>query len=99
MLLYLFYQVNYSYSYIRCRACPQVRDTVSYLNGVLRERRRVLVEGANACLLDIDFGTYPHVTSSNASVGGALTGLGIPPQVCLLPRCSLRSSPSTADFL
>jgi len=38
------------------------------------------VEGANACLLDVDFGTYPYVTSSNTSVGGVCTGLGIPPQ-------------------
>lgn len=39
-----------------------------------------MVEGANACLLDIDFGTYPYVTSSNTSVGGLCTGLGIAPQ-------------------
>lgn len=38
------------------------------------------MEGANAAMLDIDFGTYPYVTSSNCSIGGVLTGLGIPPQ-------------------
>lgn len=37
-----------------------------------------MVEGANALMLDIDFGTYPYVTSSSCSVGGASTGLGIP---------------------
>jgi adenylosuccinate synthase len=38
-----------------------------------------MVEGANATMLDLDFGTYPYVTSSNCSIGGASTGLGIPP--------------------
>ena len=42
--------------------------------------QRVLVEGANAAMLDIDFGTYPYVTSSNCSIGGVCTGLGIPPK-------------------
>ncbi|KAJ6657033.1 hypothetical protein lerEdw1_003034 [Lerista edwardsae] len=41
--------------------------------------KKILVEGANAALLDIDFGTYPFVTSSNCTVGGVCTGLGIPP--------------------
>lgn len=39
----------------------------------------MLVEGANAAMLDIDFGTYPYVTSSNCSIGGVCTGLGLPP--------------------
>ena len=42
--------------------------------------KKVLVEGANAAMLDIDFGTYPYVTSSNCSIGGVCTGLGIPPK-------------------
>uniref|UniRef100_A0A8C2XHQ1 Adenylosuccinate synthetase n=1 Tax=Cyclopterus lumpus TaxID=8103 RepID=A0A8C2XHQ1_CYCLU len=42
--------------------------------------KKILVEGANAALLDIDFGTYPFVTSSNCTVGGVCTGLGMPPQ-------------------
>lgn len=41
----------------------------------------MLVEGANALMLDIDFGTYPFVTSSSTSVGGVCTGLGIPPKL------------------
>ena len=48
-----------------------------------RERcagRRVLFEGAQGTLLDIDHGTYPYVTSSNASIGGVCTGLGVPPR-------------------
>lgn len=55
-------------------------DTSKYVNNALNEDKRVLFEGANATMLDIDFGTYPFVTSSNTGVGGVCTGLGIPPQ-------------------
>lgn len=41
----------------------------------------MLVEGANALMLDIDYGTYPYVTSSSTSIGGVCTGLGIPPKL------------------
>ncbi|CAH1110952.1 unnamed protein product [Psylliodes chrysocephalus] len=61
------------------RIRPLVRDTVSYLDKSIRTGKKVLVEGANAAMLDIDFGTYPYVTSSNCSVGGVCTGLGISP--------------------
>ncbi|KAI3387643.1 hypothetical protein SNEBB_008359 [Seison nebaliae] len=44
------------------------------------KKESIIVEGANACMLDIDFGTYPFVTSSNCTVGGVCTGMGIPPQ-------------------
>ena len=44
------------------------------------QAKKVLIEGANAVLLDIDFGTYPYCTSSNTTIGGCLTGLGIPPR-------------------
>jgi len=59
---------------------PMVADTVFYLRSMLRGNKRVLVEGANAAMLDIDFGTYPYVTSSNCSIGGVCTGLGLPPK-------------------
>lgn len=49
------------------------------MHTALTSNRRVLVEGANALMLDIDFGTYPFVTSSSTSIGGVCTGLGIPP--------------------
>ena len=49
------------------------------MNQSLISNKRILVEGANAAMLDIDFGTYPYVTSSNCTVGGVCTGLGIPP--------------------
>ncbi|KAF7251503.1 Adenylosuccinate synthetase isozyme 1, partial [Varanus komodoensis] len=60
---------------------PMVRDGVYFMYEALHgPPKKILVEGANAALLDIDFGTYPFVTSSNCTVGGVCTGLGIPPQ-------------------
>ncbi|XP_037551196.1 adenylosuccinate synthetase isozyme 1 [Nematolebias whitei] len=62
------------------RLRPMVRDGVYYMYESLHgPPKKILVEGANAALLDIDFGTYPFVTSSNCTVGGVCTGLGIPP--------------------
>lgn len=77
---------------------PMVVETVSFLHNALKAGKKIMVEGANAAMLDIDFGkiyytlnksknikywiitgTYPFVTSSNCSVGGVCTGLGIPP--------------------
>ncbi len=58
---------------------PWVKDTVTLLNHALRDGKSILAEGANACLLDIDFGTYPYVTSSSTTVGGVATGLGLAP--------------------
>jgi len=54
-------------------------DSATYLNTAINQGKRVLAEGANAIMLDIDHGTYPYVTSSNTSVGGVSTGMGIPP--------------------
>jgi len=62
------------------RVRPLVIETVSFLHNRLAGGDKVLVEGANAAMLDIDFGTYPYVTSSNCSIGGVCTGLGIPPR-------------------
>jgi adenylosuccinate synthase len=56
-----------------------ITDTSYYLNTALAEGKVVLAEGAQGALLDIDHGTYPYVTSSNPTSGGACTGLGIPP--------------------
>src|SRR5512140_1704323 len=56
-----------------------VSDTSLFLNNALAENKRILAEGAQGALLDIDHGTYPFVTSSNPTSGGACTGLGIPP--------------------
>lgn len=48
-------------------------DSVVYINKAINAGKKVLVEGANASMLDIDFGTYPYVTSSSPSIGGACT--------------------------
>ncbi len=58
---------------------PYVTDTVYYLNQSIKDKKRILAEGAQGALLDIDHGTYPFVTSSSPTSGGACTGLGIPP--------------------
>ena len=54
-------------------------DSVYEINQALKEGKKVLVEGANAPMLDVDFGTYPFVTPSSASIGGICTGLGVSP--------------------
>ena len=63
------------------RLRPYVVDSVVYMHKAIATGKRVLVEGANALMLDLDFGTYPFVTSSSTSVGGVCTGLGIPPKM------------------
>ncbi|ETW86361.1 hypothetical protein HETIRDRAFT_380696 [Heterobasidion irregulare TC 32-1] len=62
------------------RLRPYVVDSVVYVHAALAAGKRVLVEGANALMLDLDFGTYPFVTSSSTTIGGVCTGLGIPPK-------------------
>lgn len=57
----------------------QLVDTEHLVNGLLKKDKKVLAEGAQGSLLDIDFGTYPFVTSSNTLSAGACTGLGIAP--------------------
>jgi adenylosuccinate synthase len=61
------------------RLQPLVRDTSLFLHNEIRAGKRVLFEGAQGTLLDIDHGTYPFVTSSNSTAGGAATGLGVGP--------------------
>lgn len=59
---------------------PFVVDSLVFIHDAIKLNKRILVEGANALMLDIDFGTYPYVTSSNTNIGGVITGLGIPPR-------------------
>lgn len=54
-------------------------DSEEYLNNAMKEGKTILAEGAQGSLLDVDFGTYPFVTSSNTTAAGACTGLGIAP--------------------
>jgi len=58
---------------------PFVANTVVWLHQAMAERRRLLFEGAQGTYLDLDHGTYPFVTSSNTTAGGACTGSGVPP--------------------
>ncbi len=58
---------------------PYIKDTTTYLNQAIADGKSILAEGAQGAMLDVDHGTYPFVTSSNPTVGGACTGLGIPP--------------------
>lgn len=59
------------------RLAPYIAETTLMLNDAMADGRKVLFEGAQATMLDIDFGTYPFVTSSNCSAGGSITGVGV----------------------
>ena len=61
------------------RLRPMIIDTACYLKQEMDSGRSVLFEGAQGTMLDVDHGTYPYVTSSSATAGGACTGLGVPP--------------------
>lgn len=62
------------------RVKPFISDTATFINDSLAHGKRLLLEGAQGSLLDVDHGTYPFVTSSNATAGGAATGTGISPR-------------------
>jgi len=59
---------------------PYIANTHHILHRALQQGKRILLEGAQGVMLDLDFGTYPYVTSSHPSVGGACIGLGLPPR-------------------
>jgi adenylosuccinate synthase len=63
------------------RLAPFVIDTATMLNKAVRAGKAVLLEGAQGTMLDLDFGTYPFVTSSSATAGGAATGTGLAPKL------------------
>jgi adenylosuccinate synthase len=62
------------------RLRPMIRDVSALLTDAMQAGQSILFEGAQGTLLDIDHGTYPYVTSSNATIGGVCTGLGVPPR-------------------
>ena len=72
-------QIGEQYREIVDRIRPMVCDTARLLNDAMRAGKRVLFEGAQGSMLDVDHGTYPFVTSSSATAGGACTGAGVPP--------------------
>ena len=67
------------YAAIADRIAPFVADTALLLNRAIRDGKSVMFEGAQGTMLDIDHGTYPFVTSSSATSGGASIGTGVPP--------------------
>jgi adenylosuccinate synthase len=74
-----FREVNESYLKAGENLRPFVSNTVVYLHRALERGKEILFEGAQGTFLDIDHGTYPYVTSSNTTAGGACTGTGVPP--------------------
>jgi adenylosuccinate synthase len=72
-------EVNDRYLEAGRKLRPFVTNTVVYLHRALQREKKILFEGAQGTFLDIDHGTYPFVTSSNTTAGGACTGSGVPP--------------------
>ncbi len=74
------HQIYLEYLQYGRQLAPYTTDTRRLLHRALQQGQNILLEGAQGVMLDLDFGTYPYVTSSSAAVGGACTGLGIPPR-------------------
>lgn len=74
-----FKKVHDQYSAAAAQLRPFIVASVPLLHKWIREGRDILFEGAQGTFLDIDYGTYPYVTSSNTTAGGACTGTGLPP--------------------
>jgi adenylosuccinate synthase len=74
-----FEEIKAEYRKMAARIAPLVCDTARLVNDAIKSGKKVLFEGAQGTMLDIDHGTYPFVTSSSAAAGGACTGLGVPP--------------------
>jgi adenylosuccinate synthase len=74
-----FREVEKAYLEAGRKLAPYITNTVVWLHSQLEKQKRILFEGAQGTFLDIDFGTYPFVTSSNTTAGGACTGTGVPP--------------------
>jgi adenylosuccinate synthase len=74
-----FRDVNEAYLAAGEKLRPYIINTVVYLHRAMDKGKQILFEGAQGTFLDIDHGTYPYVTSSNTTAGGACTGTGVPP--------------------
>ncbi|MGA3171114.1 MAG: adenylosuccinate synthase [Chthoniobacteraceae bacterium] len=74
-----FKEVNDAYLGAAEKLRPFVTNTVVFLHEAIKAGREILFEGAQGTFLDLDHGTYPYVTSSNTTAGGACTGTGVPP--------------------
>lgn len=69
-------EINY-YRSILGEIKPYIKDTALMVNQAIADNKKIILEGANATLLDVDHGTYPFVTSSNATIGGIISGSGV----------------------
>src|SRR6185437_6079930 len=69
-------KMYHEYAAITEKIAPFVRDTAAFLNNALKRGESIVFEGAQGAMLDIDHGTYPFVTSSSATSGGAVIGTG-----------------------
>ena len=76
---YDFSEIYKEYLKFGRRLKPYICDTALFLNQAIKDKKKILFEGAQGTFLDIDFGTYPFVTSSNATTGGVCSGTGVPP--------------------
>lgn len=74
-----FSEVDAAYRTAAKKLAPFIKNTVVYLHEAIKARRGLLFEGAQGTFLDLDHGTYPYVTSSNTTAGGACTGSGVAP--------------------
>lgn len=74
-----FLEVKKAYLSAARKLAPYITNTVIYLHEAIKAGRNILFEGAQGTFLDLDHGTYPYVTSSNTTAGGACTGTGVPP--------------------
>ena len=68
------------YAEYKVQTQDMIVDGVQYVNEAYNSGKKLISEGANAAMLDVDFGTYPFVTSSTTTSGGIATGLGLAPQ-------------------
>ena len=63
----------------RMTSGKMIVDSVEFMHDAMHDpSKRIITEGANAAMLDVDFGTFPYVTSSTTTIGGVCTGLGVP---------------------
>ena len=74
-----FLEVKKAYLSAARKLAPYIINTVVYLHEAIKAGKNILFEGAQGTFLDLDHGTYPYVTSSNTTAGGACTGTGVPP--------------------
>lgn len=73
-------EIYEEYSIYAKKMAPYICDTVEYINEAIKASKSILFEGAQGSLLDVDFGTYPFITSSNATACGVASGAGISPK-------------------